>query len=159
MAQKVKNLPAMQETRETQVWSLGQEDPLEKEMATHSSIPVWKIPWREDPAGYSPRGHKESDMAEQLKTRIKYLEKNKPFEGNVWILYLAIHTIFIIPQVARFTETACPPTPICEALFTLNGSGEMFGLIIILSHSIGCLCSIFCWEPMAVEGLPMWHQW
>ena len=42
----VKNLPAMQETR---IWSLGQEDPLEKEMATHSSIPAWRIPWTEEP--------------------------------------------------------------------------------------------------------------
>ena len=37
----------MQETRETQVWSLGQEDPLEKEMATHPNILAWKIPWTE----------------------------------------------------------------------------------------------------------------
>ena len=42
----VKNLPAMQETR---VWSLDWEDPLEKEMATHSSILAWRIPWTEDP--------------------------------------------------------------------------------------------------------------
>ena len=44
MAQMVKHLPGM---RETQVQSLGQEDPLEKEMATHSSILAWKIPWME----------------------------------------------------------------------------------------------------------------
>ena len=44
MAQQVKNLPAMQETRETWVQSLGEEDPLEKEMVTHSSILVWEIP-------------------------------------------------------------------------------------------------------------------
>ena len=49
VAQMVKSLPAMQET---QVWSLGQEDPLEKGMATHSSILVWRIPWTK--AGYSP---------------------------------------------------------------------------------------------------------
>ena len=48
MAQMVKNLPTMQETG---VQSLGQEDPLEKGMATHSSIFVWKIPWTEEPAG------------------------------------------------------------------------------------------------------------
>ena len=47
-AQLIKNLPAMQET---QVRSLVQEDPLEKEMATHSSIPAWKIPWTEEPGG------------------------------------------------------------------------------------------------------------
>ena len=45
MAQMVKRLPAM---RETQVQSLGWEDPLEKEMATHSSILAWKIPWTEE---------------------------------------------------------------------------------------------------------------
>ena len=42
-------------------WMLGLEDPLEKEVATHSSILVWEIPWIEEPAGHSPWGHKESD--------------------------------------------------------------------------------------------------
>ena len=46
MAQRVKRLPAMWETR---VWSLGQEDPLEKEMATHFGTLAWKIPWMEKP--------------------------------------------------------------------------------------------------------------
>ena len=46
VAQMGKQLPAMQKT---QVWSLGQEDPLEKEMATHSSTLAWKIPWTEEP--------------------------------------------------------------------------------------------------------------
>ena len=45
----VKNPPAMQEMQETWVQSLGREDPLEEGMATHSSIPAWKIPWSEDP--------------------------------------------------------------------------------------------------------------
>ena len=57
----VKNLPVMQET---QVQSLGQEDPLEKGMATHSNTLAWRIPWTE--AGYSPWGGKESDMTKQL---------------------------------------------------------------------------------------------
>ena len=48
VAQTVKNLPAMQET---QVWSMGWEDPLEKGMATHSSILAWRIPWTEEPGG------------------------------------------------------------------------------------------------------------
>ena len=55
----VKNLPIM---KETQVQSLGREDPLEKEMATHSSILAWKIPWTEEPGGLQPMGYKESDM-------------------------------------------------------------------------------------------------
>ena len=48
-----KNLPAMQET---QVRSLGQEDPLEKEMATHSSILAWRIPWTEEAGGLQSMG-------------------------------------------------------------------------------------------------------
>ena len=59
----VKRLPTM---RETQVQSLGWEDLLEKEMATHSSILAWKIPRTEEPVGYSPWGRKESDMTERL---------------------------------------------------------------------------------------------
>ena len=49
----VKNLPAMQETR---IWYLDQEDPLEKEIATHSSILAWEIPWTEEPGGLQSMG-------------------------------------------------------------------------------------------------------
>ena len=49
MAQQVKNPPAAQEMQETWVPSLGQEDPMEKEMATHSRILAWRIPWVEEP--------------------------------------------------------------------------------------------------------------
>ena len=63
VAQRVKHLPAMQETG---VRSLGWEDPLEKEMATHSGILAWRIPRTEEPGGQQSRGHKESDMTERL---------------------------------------------------------------------------------------------
>ena len=53
VAQRLKRLPAM---RETQVRSLGQEDPLEKEMATHSRILAWRIPWTEEPGGLQAMG-------------------------------------------------------------------------------------------------------
>ena len=53
VAQTVKNPPAMKETR---VRSLGQEDPLVKEMATHSSILAWRIPWIEEPGGLQSMG-------------------------------------------------------------------------------------------------------
>ena len=62
MAQTVKNLPVMWEAW---VGSLGREDPLEKGMATHSSILAWRIPWTEGLGGYSPRGRKELDTSEQ----------------------------------------------------------------------------------------------
>ena len=60
VAQRVKRLPAMQETW---VQSLGQEDPLKKEMTTHSSILAWRIPWIEEPGGLQSMGSQESDMA------------------------------------------------------------------------------------------------
>ena len=60
----VKSLPAMQEPQETGVPSLCWEGPLEKGMATHSSILAWEIPWTVEPGDYSPWHHKESDMTE-----------------------------------------------------------------------------------------------
>ena len=54
----VKNLPVMQKTKETQVRSLGREDPLEKEMAIHASILAWEVPWTEEPGGLQFMGHK-----------------------------------------------------------------------------------------------------
>ena len=64
MALLVKNPPAMQDTQETQVRSLGWEDPLEKEIATHSSILAWEIPWQRSLAGCSPWAHKVLNMTE-----------------------------------------------------------------------------------------------
>ena len=63
VAEMMKNPPAVQE-----IWvqPLGQEDPLEKGMATHSSILSWRISWTEEPGGLHPCGHKESDTAEGL---------------------------------------------------------------------------------------------
>ena len=64
MAQRLKRLPTM---RETWVQSLGREDPLDKEMATHSSTLAWKIPWTEEPGRLQSMGlQKESDTIERL---------------------------------------------------------------------------------------------
>ena len=63
MVQRLKHLPAMWETW---VRSLGWEDPLEKEMATHSSILAWRIPWTEELGGLQSTGRKESDTTERL---------------------------------------------------------------------------------------------
>ena len=61
--------------QETCVQSLGREDPLEKEMVTHSSILAWRIPVGTSLVGYSPRGHKESDTTEQLHFHLFYIFK------------------------------------------------------------------------------------
>ena len=60
--------------QETQVQFLGREDPLEKEMATHSSILAWRIPWREEPGGLQSMGSQESDMTWQLNHHHHHLQ-------------------------------------------------------------------------------------
>ena len=72
----VKNPPTNTgDTRDMGLVSLGREEPLEKGMATHSSILTWEIPWTEEPGGYSPWSHKESEANEQLSTLFVYLYK------------------------------------------------------------------------------------
>ena len=68
MTRRVKNLPAMQEVQDQ---SLGQEDSLEEEMATHSSILTSRILWTEEPGGLQPSVHKESDLTERLTRSLK----------------------------------------------------------------------------------------
>ena len=83
MAQTVKHLPTM---RETWVQSLGWEDLLEKEMATHSSTLTWRIPWR-ILVSYSPWGHKQLDMTERLQslkeTKDLYAENYKTLMKDI----------------------------------------------------------------------------
>ena len=70
VAQTVKGLSTI---RETQVWALGWEDPLEKEMATHSSILAWRIPWTEELDGLQSTGRKEPDTTERLHFHFQWL--------------------------------------------------------------------------------------
>ena len=71
VAQRLKNLPPMQET---QVQSLGQEDSLEKEMAIHSGILAWRIPWMETPSRLQSTVRKELDLTEQLYFHFHFIE-------------------------------------------------------------------------------------
>ena len=66
MARQVKNPPAMQKTQETQVWSLGRENPLTSVISTHSSILAWKSRGQRNLAGISLWGHKQLGMTEGL---------------------------------------------------------------------------------------------
>ena len=66
-AQQVKNLPAVQETQKMGILSLGQEDPLEKEMSTYSSILAWEIPWPEEPGGLQSMGSQRVGHSLQAK--------------------------------------------------------------------------------------------
>ena len=80
MAQQVKNLPAMQEAWMC-VWSLDQEDPLEKETATHSTIVAWKIPWMEEPGGLQAIGSQ----------RVRHNWVTKHTRVYVWLSPFAVH--------------------------------------------------------------------
>ena len=85
-AQLVKNLPAVWENW---VWSLGWEDPQEKEMATHSSILAWRIPWTEELGGLQSTGRKESDMTERLHFHFHKLQRGK----------FKIHAMFLVKKM------------------------------------------------------------
>ena len=70
---------------ETWVGSLGWEDPLEKEMATHSSILAWRIPWTEELGGLQSTGRKELDMTEQLYSlTLKLVQPFRKILGNLY---------------------------------------------------------------------------
>ena len=71
----VKNLP-MQETSETQVRSLGQEEPLEEEMATHSSMLAWRIPWTEEPGRFASMGSQRVRYHSAIKQQQQYSTGN-----------------------------------------------------------------------------------
>ena len=105
MAQKVKYLPAMQET---QVQSLGGQDPLEKRMATHAGILAWRIPWTEEPGGLRSTGlhrvrHDCSDLAH---TRARCLYVSAGFQCGVAVITLqAEDTVsFIKPALPSRTN-------------------------------------------------------
>ena len=80
-------MPAMQETQEVWVQCLGGEDPLEKEMATHSSILVWEIPWTEEPGELQSTGSKESDMTEHQQHTHKHTHTHYVKRGLSHVLH------------------------------------------------------------------------
>ena len=92
VAQMVKHLPTV---RETQVRSLCWEDPLEKEMATHSSILACRIPWTEEPGGLQSMGSKESDMTEQLTV----MDIQKQLAQNQSLSFINISVWYTIHEV------------------------------------------------------------
>jgi len=124
----VKRLSTMRETR---VQSLGWEDPLEKEMAIHSSTIAWKIPWTEELVGYSPWGHKESDTTERLHFTSLHL----------WacVLVLLLYSFWFLSYFSFF-------------LFSLHfvsvsvwvSLSVLVSLVLILLYALGFYLSFFC---------------
>ena len=99
----VKNLPPMQEIQEMKLRSLGWEDPLEKEMATHSSILAWEIHGRRRLAGYSPWGRQESDMTEHA--HVTWTQSHAPSSGPPFMHFPLLgnlqHTCGILPNLKQ----------------------------------------------------------
>ena len=114
----VKNPPEMQET---QVWSLGCEDPLEREVATHCSILAWEIPWTERSlAGYSSWGHRELDRIWQLKQQ-------------QWLVMLIIlPCVYLLLYSHRVVSDSLTPwTASCQASLSFTISQSLLKLMFI----------------------------
>ena len=113
MAQQVKGMPALQETWETRVWSLSWEDPLEEEMATHSSILAWKIPWTEEPGG----------LQSKVSQRVKHDWVTKHTHTQIYVIVcLYIHKyIFVswINQGREMIEFMCVVSKLWQMLLSI----------------------------------------
>ena len=94
VAQMVKNLPPVQETR---VWSQGQEDPLEKTMATHSNILAWRIPWAEDPSGLQSMGSQRVRLDWATKHACGYLWRSRSTQKLIKLNRSQSHSPSIFP--------------------------------------------------------------
>ena len=106
IAQSVKILPAMQETW---VGFLGWEDPLEKEMATHSSVLAWRIPWTEEPGSLQFMGSQESDTTQLLKHHDIFKGHNETnvlnvcyLPGPLYVLSFSLHKRLMIQLIFPF---------------------------------------------------------
>ena len=117
VAQMVENLPAVQET---QVLSLGREDSLEEEMATHSSILAGRIPWTEEPGGLQTR--KESDTTKRLTHTPAlaggFLSTRPPGKPSTFLINL---NMFCLEGCSIFWEVDPPPLLVLKCLFLNDG--------------------------------------
>ena len=125
MAQMVKNLLAM---LETWVWTMGGEDPLEKEMATHSSILAWRIPWTEEPAGLQSMGSQRV--------------------GHNWASILKSRDITLPPKVHLVKALVFPVLMyVCES-WIIKKAKPIF--LMLLNCGVG----EDSWESLGLQGDP-----
>ena len=128
MAQTVKNLPAIQETL---VWSLGREDPLDKGMATHSSILSREFHAQMSLVGYSPWGCKESDMTEWL-THMQWKRQALTTEptGNSTVIF---KSLVVVQSLSRVWLFVTPWTAAHQASLSITNSRSLLKLMSIES--------------------------
>ena len=103
VAQAVKNPPAMQERQEMKVWSLGRENPLREEMATHSSILAWRISWTEEPGGLQSTVH----GVKKSWTWLKWLRTHpgRKLSCPAWDLSFLVPNPLFLPPLCAFWPT------------------------------------------------------
>jgi len=101
VAQMVKNMPTVQETW---VWSLGQEESLEKGVATHSSTLAWRIPWTEESGGLQSMGCQELDTAEWL-THTHWVQRENEVEKNLLWTEISIFLVMVERRPRRIMST------------------------------------------------------
>ena len=117
VAQRLKSLPAMQETW---VRSLGREDPLEKEMATHSSILAWRIPWTEEPGGLQSTGWQRVGTTEGLHL-LQNIQSSLCYRVGPWCLSILNITVcnMSVPNSLTIPSPLPLPIPPSRSCFVL----------------------------------------
>ena len=125
MAQMAKNLPMMQETR---VQSLGQEDPPEKEMATHSSVLAWRSLWTEEPGWLQSTGRQRGGRTRATNTNTQIFGELS-VHGLCWFFFLCWFLIGFLLLLLSFSSLHILHIKLLSDKWFAN----------ILSHSIGCL--------------------
>ena len=152
---------------EAWVQSLGQEDPLEKEMATHSNILAWRIPWTEEPGGYSPRGRKQSDMTEWLHFHV--LSNSLKNINNGEVLGFKLNWYGLTSHLSQFLDISNLWEIRHE--FYLEKKEAMFSCLVakqveeksyyhwVQFSSVAQSCPTLC-DPMnrSTPGLPVHHH-
>ena len=140
VAQRLKRLPPM---RETQVWSLGWEDSLEKEMVTHSSILAWRIPWTEEPGGLQCTGSQRvrhdwatspsPSLTELTQSFLLWMRTSKIYSLNDFQIYKSVLSSIII-----MLYNTC-----LELIYLLSGNLYLWPF----SPSSPTSAARNCWQP------------
>ena len=135
MGQRVKNLPAMQKTW---VRSLGQEGPLEKEMATHSSILAWRIPWTEEPGSLQSMGLQGRKQLKWLSTTA--LQYCVGFcHTSTWISHRYTYVFSLTLQPS--SHLSCNPTLLgCHGALDLRSFGHTINFHWLSNFTCGNVC-------------------
>ena len=159
IAQQVKNLPAMQETQETWIQSLGGEDPLEKEMATHSNILAWKIPGTEDPGGQKAKGSQRDrhNWVTKHHTCIRFFQVFSCLYSSHSASGCRRKNIYNMMDGWRMMGSGLPERP--ELLSFLVGFTLSVRALLFCADSHHICLRLTAFGSTADQGLPCWMLW